>query len=83
MTPDQARIAVPLLNSYAHEYLGLKQGDVMVGAGEKDGLWDLFVATKASQDGVQIVKDFDAAKAIIDGLIPSVSAPIDGGESDA
>ncbi len=65
MTHDQAIIAVPLLNSYAHQYLGLGVGDVEIAGGRRDGAWLLMVATDA---GVQEAHDFDAAKVMIDGL---------------
>ena len=68
MTHDQAVIAVPLLNSYAHQYLGLGIGDVMVAGGRRNGDWLLMVATDT---GVQEAGDFDAAKAMIDGLQPA------------
>ncbi len=68
MTPEQAHIAVPLLNTYAHGYLGLTAADVLVAAGKKDNDWMLIVAT---EPGVQGVSDFDGAKAIIDSVRPS------------
>lgn len=63
MTEDQAKIAVPLANSYAHQYLGLSPGDVLISGGRKGGSWMLLVATAA---GVEVAEDFDAAKRIID-----------------
>lgn len=63
MTRDQAAIAVLILNSYAHQYLGLPLDRVMVSGGKKDGAWVLLVATEA---GMQIAADLDAAKLMID-----------------
>ena len=71
MTHDQAIIAVPLLNSYAHQYLGLDQDDVMVAGGRREGDWLLMVATDS---GVAEATDFDAAKAVIDTLFDAVAA---------
>ena len=66
MNDDQAMIAVPLLNSYAHQYLGLSVDAVGVAGGRRDGTWLLMVATK---DGVAEAADFDEAKALIDALL--------------
>lgn len=63
MTKEQAAIAVPILNSYAHQYLGLKQGQVIVAAGHGPQGWRLIVALPS---GVQDAPDLDAAKQIID-----------------
>ena len=63
MTKEQAAIAVPILNSYAHQYLGLKLGEVTVAAGHGPGGWRLMVALPG---GVREVPDLDAAKQIID-----------------
>ena len=71
MTHDQAVIAVPLLNSYAHQYLGLGLGDVMVAGGRREGKWLLMVATDM---GVAEATDFDAAKAVIDTTFDAVAA---------
>lgn len=64
MTKEQASIAVPILNSYAHQYLGLQLGQVMVAAADfpQDG-WRLMVALPS---GVRTADDLDAAKQIID-----------------
>ena len=70
MTHDQALIAVPLLNSYAHQYLGLSVDDVMIAGGRREGKWLLMVATDM---GVAEATDFDAAKAMIDSLPKMVS----------
>ncbi len=71
MTHDQAVIAVPLLNSYAHQYLGLTVNDVLVSGGRRDGEWLLMVATDT---GVEEAPDFDAAKAVIDTMFDVVAA---------
>ena len=64
MTEAQAGIAMTLLNSYAHDYLGLSHADVMVAAGRKhEDLWILIVARK---EGTLAAANFDAAKRIID-----------------
>ena len=70
MTHDQAVIAVPLLNSYAHQYLGLSVDNVMIAGGRREGVWLLMVATDT---GVEEAPDFDAAKAMIDSLRRMVS----------
>ena len=79
MTPDQARIAVPLLNSYAHQYLGLGVDDVLVSGASIGGRWQLIVAVPA---GVQWADDFDAAKAAIDTLFDAVAASSDSAPED-
>lgn len=65
MTREQAEIAVPILNSYAHQYLGLSRSEVLVAAGHGPAGWRLIVATGGA---VQGVADLDAAKTIIDGV---------------
>lgn len=67
MTKSQAGIAVPLLNSYAHEYLGLTKNDVVVAGGGIDGKCIIIVAMK---EGVQEAQNFDAAKVMIDSIDP-------------
>ena len=63
MTEEQAAIAVPILNSYAHQYLGLALGQVMIAAGHGPDGWRLMVALPG---GVREAPDLDAAKQIID-----------------
>ena len=77
MTPDQAAIAVPILNTYAHGYLGLPVSDVLVSGAELNGEWRLIVAIPT---GVHWAVDLDHAKAIIDGVRAngSVSEASDG-----
>lgn len=65
MTNEQANIAVPLLNSYAHQYLGLPADAVSIAGARIEAEWILILATI---DGVKEAEDFDAAKAIIDKM---------------
>ena len=68
MTEEQTIIAGPLLNSYAHQYLGLPPSKVIVaGAHGHDG-WVLIVA-RIGHD-TAFAKDFDEAKAMIDEWVP-------------
>lgn len=66
MTEAQATIAVPLLNSYAHQYLGLPPQDVLVSAGRKNGRWFLLVGTPQN---IAEAADFDEAKQMIDLVV--------------
>lgn len=67
MTRDQALIAVPLLNSYAHQFLGLTPGEVQIaGAANRAGGWTLIVARGDME--IEAALDFDTAKALIDEL---------------
>ena len=69
MTRGQTAIAVPLLNSYAHQYLGLSMDDVIVSGGQNaDGWWLIVVADGKKPE---LVPDFDAAKALIDAVRPA------------
>lgn len=69
MTRDQTAIAVPLLNSYAHQYLGLSMDAVIVSGGQNaDGWWLIVVADGKKPE---LVPDFDAAKALIDAVRPA------------
>ncbi len=66
MTAAQAAIAVPILNSYAHQYLGLSPNDILISGGRKGERWRLLVA---HGDGIVTeVADLDAAKQIVDGV---------------
>lgn len=67
MTRDQASIAVPILNSYAHTYLGLPLDRVLVAAGNGPSGWVLIVAIDGD---VSSVTDLDDAKKMIDGAFP-------------
>lgn len=68
MTEDQAVAAVPLLNSYAHQYLGLSPSKVLVGGGHGPNGWKLIVAVKDRPTAA--ADDFDAAKRMIDEVSP-------------
>ena len=68
MTEAQASIAGPLLNSYAHQYLGLPYNAVLVTGAMKDGHWFLIVARDSHETAR--VETFDGAKLLIDELIP-------------
>jgi hypothetical protein len=66
LSKAQAGIAVPLLNSYAHQYLGLSPADIQVVAFEQGNEgWQLFVATPG--EGT-LADNFDAAKLLIDKI---------------
>lgn len=68
MTEAQTVVAGPLLNSYAHGYLGLPPIDVLVaGAHGRDG-WGLIVARTGHETA--FAKDFDEAKQMIDEWVP-------------
>lgn len=68
MTRDQAAIAVPILNSYAHQYLGLSPEQVMIAGGHGPNGWVLIVAIG---NDVRAAADLDAAKLMIDTLKPA------------
>ena len=69
ITEAQAAIAVPILNSYAHDYLGMEVTDILISGGgrvvgpEMQYEWGLIVVTK---DGAAQADDLDAAKRLID-----------------
>jgi hypothetical protein len=67
MTYEQAAIAGPLLNSYAHSYLGLPYNSVLTTGAMKDDQWFLIVARAGH--GAETVDSFDEAKRLIDELI--------------
>jgi hypothetical protein len=71
MTRDQAAIAVPILNSYAHQYLGMSPDRILVAAGNGPNGWVLIVATDGD---VKPAADLDAAKSMIDALQPGGAA---------
>ena len=66
MTEAQAGIAVAILNSYAHQYLGLSFGEILTMGGCRAGKWVLLVSCRNSP--VTEAADLDAAKQIIDGV---------------
>ena len=68
MTREQCAVAVPILNSYAHQYLGLDRRRLLVAGGGKGGKWWLIVALPA---GPEKAADLDAAKAMIDAFAAS------------
>lgn len=69
MNRGQTNIAQAILNSYAHQYLGIPHHQVMVAGAHNPEGWHLIIACDG---GPKIAHDLDAAKAIIDGLnIPS------------
>ena len=66
MNEGQARIAIPLLNSYAHQYLGMPHNSIGIGGGrDPQRGWVLIVVGDHWDEG-QEAKDFDEAKALID-----------------
>lgn len=78
MTRAQLGIAVPLLNSYAHQYLGIHHGAIAIAGGIKGDECTLIV----SADGwgeARPAEDFDAAKAMIDEFAAEWSEGAAGG----
>lgn len=71
MNRDQAEIAVPFLNTYAHGYLGLARDKIIVVGIEHAGVWSLLVATL---DSTTPAADLDEAKALIDVLAKEKTA---------
>ena len=68
LTEEQATIAAPLLNSYAHQYLGLNPDDILVASGRtKDNAYVLIVA-QSDREEARTAFDFDQAKEMIDAL---------------
>ncbi len=65
MTREQCAIAVIILNSYAHQYLGLALNRVLVAGGHGPAGWMLIVAI---DETTVAVADLDAAKRLIDEL---------------
>lgn len=70
MTPEQTAVAIPILNSYAHQYLGLNVGDVVVGGGLTDDGNGVLIVAIVGQETLG-AHDFDAAKAAIDAFAAS------------
>ncbi len=72
---DRLAIGLALLNTYAHDYLGLPTGAIMVSGGVhkvgrfrsgRDAVQCTFIVAMADRDKAEGADTFDAAKAIID-----------------
>ena len=66
LSKEQAAIGVPLLNSYAHQYLGLDPADVAIAAAHGHSGWYFVVAIRGDGEPAHCAVDFSVAKALID-----------------